>query len=242
MIPTRSLRACVIAWTVGLWTIACASDGSVRLLNVSNDASRELYRDLNSAFAHTWLERTGQRVKIQQSHGGSAKQARSVIDGLPADVVSLGLSADIDAIAQRSGRVSLHWQDRLPHHSAPCTSTVVFVVRRGNPKRVHDWPDLLRPDVSVMTSNPKTSAGGRWAYVAAWGWALRAFGGDERRAEDTLRQLYARVPILDTGARGTTVSFVERGMGDVMLAWENEAILTVTKLRSEEHTSELHHT
>jgi sulfate/thiosulfate-binding protein len=226
-IPTIRSWLATLLVVLGL---GCGNDGSVRLLNVSYDPTRELYREVNAVFAADWLAATGQKVKIQQSHGGSGKQARSVIDGLPADVVTLGLGGDIDAIASKSGRVARDWQSRLPQRSTPYTSTVVMVVRRGNPKAIRDWADLARPGVEVMTSNPKTSAGGRWAYVAAWGWALRQFGGDQAKAQDFLRRVFGNVRVLDTGARGTTVSFVERGIGDVMLAWENEAILAVQKL------------
>ena len=201
------------------------------LLNVSYDPTRELYQEINEAFARQWKARTGQEIEIQQSHGGSGKQARSVIDGLEADVVTLALSADIDAIA-RSGLLPADWQRKLPHNSAPYTSTIVFLVRAGNPKAIRDWPDLARPGISVITPNPKTSGGARWNYLAAWGSVLRA-GGDEARARELVAAIFRNVPVLDTGARGSTVTFVERGIGDVLIAWENEALLTLEELGRE---------
>jgi len=199
------------------------------LLNVSYDPTRELYQDLNAAFARAWKERTGQVVTINQSHGGSGKQARSVIDGLEADVVTLALAYDVDAIAA-AGLIRQEWQARLPDNSAPYTSTIVFLVRRGNPKQVKDWDDLVRPGVSVITPNPKTSGGARWNYLAAWGFALREYGNDEARARDFVARVLKNVTVLDTGARGSTVTFVERGIGDVFIAWENEALLVTRQL------------
>jgi sulfate transport system substrate-binding protein len=196
---------------------------------VSYDPTREFYAEINEAFAKHWKAKTGQDVAFQQSHGGSGKQARSVIDGLEADVVTLALSYDIDAIA-KAGLIPADWQQRLAHNSAPYTSTIVFLVREGNPKRIRDWEDLGRPGVSVITPNPKTSGGARWNYLAAWGSALRRPGGDEAGARDLLTRIFKNVPILDTGARGSTVTFVERGIGDVLIAWENEALLAVQKL------------
>jgi sulfate/thiosulfate-binding protein len=199
------------------------------LLNVSYDPTRELYQELDAAFAKYWKAKGGESVTINQSHGGSGKQARAVIDGLEADVVTLALAYDIDAIAQ-SGLLPRNWQTRLPDNSAPYTSTIVFLVRKGNPKGIKDWDDLVRPGVSVVTPNPKTSGGARWNYLAAWGYALRQNGGGEEKARDLVTRLFKNVPILDTGARGATVSFVERGIGDVLIAWENEAILATREL------------
>jgi sulfate transport system substrate-binding protein len=193
---------------------------------VSYDPTRELYQELDTAFVEAWRNKTGQTVSIRQSHGGSGSQARSVIDGLQADVVTLALAYDIDVIAT-NGLIAAAWQDRLPENSAPYTSTIVFVVRKGNPKGIHDWGDLVKPGVSVITPNPKTSGGARWNYLAAWGYALRQRGGHEEAARSFLGQLYANVPVLDAGARAATNTFVQRGIGDVLLAWENEAFLAV---------------
>ena len=203
--------------------------GAVQLLNASYDPTRELYQEVNAAFARHWKAKTGQDVTIQQSHGGSGKQARSVIDGLPADVVTLALAYDVDAIAN-AGLLPKNWQTRLPNNSSPYTSTIVFLVRKGNPKKIKDWDDLVRPGVSVITPNPKTSGGARWNYLAAWGFALKTHGGDPAKAQDFVKRLYKNVPVLDTGARGATVTFVERGIGDVLLAWENEALLAVREM------------
>ena len=200
----------------------------VTLLNVSYDPTRELYSAVNAAFTRQWEARTGQQVKIEQSHGGSGKQARAVIDGLEADVVTLGLAYDVDAIA-RSGAISADWATRLPEHATPFTSTIVFLVRKGNPRAIKDWDDLVKPGISVITPNPKTSGGARWNYLAAWGYAIKR-GGDDARAREFVTQLYRNVPVLDSGARGATTTFVERGIGDVLLAWENEALLAVAKL------------
>jgi sulfate transport system substrate-binding protein len=199
------------------------------MLNVSYDPTRELYQEVNAAFAARWKAKTGQAVLIQQSHGGSGKQARAVLDGLEADVVTLALAYDVDAIAQ-GGLVAPGWQKRLPHNSCPYTSTMVFLVRKGNPKGVRDWGDLVRPGVSVITPNPKTSGAARWSYLAAWAWALRQPGGTEARARAFVTRLFRNVPVLDTGARGSTNTFVQRGIGDVLLAWENEAFLSVREL------------
>ena len=198
----------------------------LKLLNVSYDPTRELYQDFNTAFAKYWKGKTGQDLEIQQSHGGSGKQARSVIDGLEADVVTLALAYDVDAVAG-SGLLPKNWQTRLPLNSAPYTSTIVFLVRKGNPKHIKDWDDLVKPGLSVITPNPKTSGGARWNYLAAWGYALKKFGNDQTKAKDFVAHIYKNVPVLDTGARGSTVTFVERGIGDVLIAWENEAILAV---------------
>jgi sulfate transport system substrate-binding protein len=196
------------------------------LLNVSYDPTRELYRDFNAAFAADWKKQTGETVKINQSHGGSGKQSRSVIDGLEADVVTLALAYDIDAMHEHGGLVPADWQKRLPDNSAPYTSTIVFLVRKGNPKGIKDWDDLVKPGIGVITPNPKTSGGARWNYLAAWGYAAKKFGGDAA-AKDFVAKLYKNVLVLDTGARGATTTFVERGQGDVLLAWENEALLAL---------------
>ncbi|MGH7527734.1 MAG: sulfate ABC transporter substrate-binding protein, partial [Gemmatimonadales bacterium] len=200
------------------------------LLNVSYDPTRELYEDFNLQFATYWKGKTGQEVKIRQSHGGSGKQARSVIDGLEADVVTLALAYDIDQIAEKGGGLPANWQGRLPNNSSPYTSTIVLLVRKGNPKGIKDWVDLAKPGVSVVTPNPKTSGGARWNYLAAWAWALRQPGGNEAKAKDLVTKLYRNVPVLDAGARGSTTTFVERGIGDVLIAWENEALLAIKEL------------
>jgi sulfate/thiosulfate transport system substrate-binding protein len=202
----------------------------VTLLNGSYDPTRELYEDFNKQFAAYWKGKSGQEVKIRQSHGGSGKQARSVIDGLEADVVTLALAYDIDQIAEKGGSLPVDWQSRLPHNSAPYTSTIVLLVRKGNPKGIRDWGDLAKPGVSVVTPNPKTSGGARWNYLAAWAWALRQPGGSEAKAKDFVSRLYKNVPVLDAGARGSTTTFVERGIGDVLIAWENEALLAIKEL------------
>jgi sulfate transport system substrate-binding protein len=214
-------------WVFAVW-LACVAPPGARaqdtLLNVSYDPTRELYRAVDRSFAAAWLKQTGQRVTINASHGGSGAQARSVLEGLPADVVTLAVASDIDVLADH-GLLAKDWQSRLPDDSSPMTSTIVFLVRAGNPKGIHDWPDLIRPGISVITPNPKTSGGARWNYLAALGWALRQPGATEASGEDYLRKLFAQVPILDTGARGATTTFVQRGQGDVLLAWENEALL-----------------
>jgi len=202
----------------------------IQLLNVSYDPTRELYQEVNATFAKHWKEKTGQVLVVDQSHGGSGKQARSVMDGLQADVVTLALAADIDAIASK-GLIARDWQSRLPNHSGPYTSTIVLLVRKGNPKGIRDWGDLARPGVAVITPNPKTSGGARWNYLAAWGWALRQPGGSEAKARELIAALYKNVPILDTGARGSTITFIERGIGDVLIAWEDEALLVTKKLK-----------
>jgi len=207
---------------------ALAAD--ITLLNVSYDPTRELYQDYNHAFAAYWQEKTGDRVTIRASHGGSGKQARSVIDGLQADVVTLALAFDIDALHQQRNLLPADWISRLPDNSSPYTSTIVFLVRKGNPKNIHDWDDLIKPDVGVITPNPKTSGGARWNYLAAWAWAQQTFAGDEAKIRDYIGKLLANVPVLDTGARGATTTFVERGVGDVLLAWENEAFLAQREL------------
>ena len=199
------------------------------LLNVSYDPTRELYQQYNAAFAKYWQAKTGEKVSIKQSHGGSGKQARSVIDGLQADVVTLALASDVDAIHDKAKLLPADWQKRLPHNSSPYTSTIVFLVRKGNPKHVKDWDDLVKPGIAVITPNPKTSGGARWNYLAAWAYALKKTG-DEAQAREFVKKLYRNVPVLDSGARGSTTTFVERGIGDVLLAWENEAFLALREL------------
>lgn len=201
-----------------------------QLLNVSYDPTREFYREYNAAFIKHWQEETGERVRVRQSHGGSGSQARAVIDGLDADVVTLALAYDIDAISDRTEHLPADWQSRLARNSSPYTSTIVLLVRTGNPKNIKDWDDLIRPDVQVITPNPKTSGGARWNYLAAWGYALKKHDGDEEKAYDFVRQVYANVPVLDPAARGATNTFVQRRIGDAFIAWENEAILSVEQL------------
>ena len=221
-----------IATTLALATLLALGAGTLsaqELLNVSYDPTRELYQEVNAAFAAQWKAKTGKAVTLQQSHGGSGKQARAVIDGLEADVVTLALAYDVDAIAQ-AGLLAPTWQKRLPQNSCPYTSTLVFLVRKGNPKGIKDWGDLARQGVSVVTPNPKTSGAARWSYLAAWAWALRQPGGNDAKAKAFVAQLFKNVPVLDTGARGSTNTFVQRGIGDVLLAWENEAFLAVKEL------------
>lgn len=206
-----------------------ATASAAELLNVSYDPTRELYRDINAAFAKRWAAAGGGAVTIRQSHGGSGKQARSVIDGLQADVVTLALAYDIDEIAARAKSLPANWQSRLPNNSAPYYSTIVFLVRKGNPKAIRDWDDLIKPGIKVITPNPKTSGGARWNYLAAWGYAKKRYGTD-KAAREYLTRLFANVPVLDSGARGSTTTFVQRGQGDVLLAWENEAFLAVNQL------------
>jgi sulfate transport system substrate-binding protein len=220
------LRLTSIAVAVAALLTGQAAVANTTLLNVSYDPTRELYQEYDAAFAKHWKAKTGETVSVKQSHGGSGKQARAVIDGLDADVVTLALAYDIDAIAEK-GTLDPKWQSRLPHNSSPYTSTYIFVVRKGNPKGVKDWSDLVKPGVSVITANPKTSGGARWAYLAAWGYELKRSNGNEARAKEFVGQLYKNVPVLDSGARGSTVTFAERGIGDVLLAWENEAYLTL---------------
>jgi sulfate transport system substrate-binding protein len=208
---------------------ARAGQPQVQLLNASYDPTRELYEAVNGAFAKEWKGKTGQDVIVKQSHGGSGKQARAVVDGLEADVVTLALAYDVDAIA-KAGLLPADWQKRLPHGAAPYTSTIVFLVRKGNPKGIEGWDDVVRPGVQVITPNPKTSGGARWNYLAAWAHALKKHGGDEGKAREFVRALFRNVPVLDSGARGSTTTFVERGIGDVLLSWENEAFLAVEQL------------
>ncbi|MFM2092742.1 MAG: hypothetical protein RLZZ127_3231 [Planctomycetota bacterium] len=223
MSPIRSLRALLVA---GIAAGLGAAD--ITLLNVSYDPTREFYSEFNKAFAADYQAKTGKSVEINQSHGGSGKQARAVIDGIPADVVTLALAYDIDAIAEKSKLIAADWQQKLPHNAAPYTSTIVFVVRKGNPKGIRDWGDLVKPGVKIVTPNPKTSGGARWNYLAAWGWALRQPGGSDATAKEFITKLFRNVPVLDTGARGSTITFTERGIGDVFLSWENEAYLILS--------------
>jgi len=220
--------------TIALIGTATAQAADVKLLNVSYDPTRELYQEYNAAFAKHWKETTGQTIEIQQSHGGSGKQARSVIDGLDADVVTLALAYDVDQLYQKAKLIPEDWQSRLPNNSAPYTSTAVFLVRAGNPKGIKDWDDLVKPGVSVVTPNPKTSGGARWNYLAAYGYALKKYGSDDA-AKDFLKKLYKNVAVLDTGARGATVSFVEREIGDVLIAWENEAYLSLKEYGADKY-------
>ncbi|BBE74632.1 sulfate ABC transporter substrate-binding protein [Oharaeibacter diazotrophicus] len=214
----------LIAAAVAL-PMAAPALADVTLTNVSYDPTRELYKEFNAAFAAKWKADTGETVTIQTSHGGSGKQARAVIDGLPADVVTLALESDIDAIAAKSGKIAADWRGRLPHNSSPYTSTIVFLVRKGNPKGITDWGDLVKDGVEVVTPNPKTSGGARWNYLAAWAWAYGEYGGDEAKIKEYIGTLFKHVPVLDTGARGSTTTFAQRQIGDVLLAWENEAFL-----------------
>ena len=209
----------------GLGRPAHAADQTI--LNVSHDPTRELYQEYNAAFAKYWKGETGDNVTVQQSHGGSGKQSRSVIDGLKADVVTLALAYDIDAIAERAKSLPADWQTRLPQNSAPYTSTIVFVVKKGNPKAIKDWADLVKPGVAVITPNPKTSGGARWNYLAAWGYALQANGNDEKKAQAFVSALFKNAPVLDSGARASTLTFTQRGLGDVLIVWENEAYLAL---------------
>jgi sulfate transport system substrate-binding protein len=222
------LLAAVVALTLSL--AAPLPAATVTLLNVSYDPTREFYDDYNKAFAAYWKAKTGDIVVVNQSHGGSGKQARSVIDGLEADVVTLALAYDVDALSKEGQLIPPNWQTRFPDNSTPYTSTIVFLVRKGNPKNIHDWSDLIRPGIAVITPSPKTSGGARWNYLAAWAWAQRQPGGSDATAEAFVGKLYKNVPVLDSGARGATTTFVQRGIGDVLLAWENEAYLAVKQL------------
>ncbi len=212
-------------WALGALVGVAALAKDIQLLNVSYDPTREFYAEYNEAFSKHWNAKTGDSVRVTQSHGGSGKQARSVIDGLRADVVTLALSYDIDAIAKKPALLAPEWQKRLPDNSTPYTSLIVFLVRKGNPKGIRDWSDLVRPGVGVITANPKTGGGARWNFLAAYGYALKQSGGDEAKAVDFVKKLYDNVPVLDSGARGSTVTFIERGVGDVLITWENEALL-----------------
>ena len=211
--------------TIAIGLAGTSAYAQTSILNVSYDPTRELYKAINPAFAADWKAKTGEDIKIEASHGGSGAQARAVIDGLDADVVTLALAADIDAIAAKTGKIPADWQKRLPNNSAPYTSTIVFLVRAGNPKNIKDWDDLARPGVSVITPNPKTSGGARWNYLAAWAYGLKKFGGDAAKTQAFVAAIYKNAPVLDTGARGSTISFAQRGLGDVLIAWENDAFL-----------------
>jgi len=220
-------KSLVLVLSILLLATASVQAAEVTLLNVSYDPTRELYTEFNAAFAKEWQKQSGDKVRFRQSHGGSGKQARGVIDGLEADVVTLALAGDIDAIAERAKLLPADWQQRLPDNSAPYTSTIVFLVRKGNPKGIKDWNDLVKPGVSVITPNPKTSGGARWNYLAAWGYALKQNNGDEAKARAFITALFKNVPVLDSGARGATTTFVQRGLGDVFISWENEAFLAL---------------
>ncbi|MEW5889422.1 MAG: sulfate ABC transporter substrate-binding protein [Pseudomonadota bacterium] len=226
----RISRRGLLATLILTLALAPAARAETVLLNVSYDPTRELYQDFNRAFARHWQAQTGQTVAVRQSHGGSGKQARAVIDGLEADVVTLALAYDVDALHDKGKLIPADWQKRLPHNSSPYTSTIVFLVRKGNPKQIRDWDDLVRPGISVITPNPKTSGGARWNYLAAWGYALKKYGNDEAKAKDFVARLYRNVAVLDSGARGSTTTFTERGIGDVFISWENEAFLAVKEL------------
>ncbi len=224
-------------WQAGLLLILLSGSAlakDIQLLNVSYDPTRELYQDYNAAFSKYWQGKTGDKVTIRQSHGGSGKQATSVINGIDADVVTLALAYDVDAIAER-GVIDKNWITRLPDNSAPYTSTIVFLVRKGNPKQIHDWPDLAKPGISIITPNPKTSGGARWNYLAAWGYALHHNNNDQAKAQDFVKSVFKNVEVLDSGARGATNTFVERGIGDVLIAWENEALLAVNEVGKDKY-------
>ncbi len=228
LLAAALLMLCAV---IGPWASGCGDGAaSVTLLNVSYDPTREFYKDYNALFVEHWRAQGGGAVEIRTSHGGSGKQARSVIDGLEADVVTLALAVDIDAIAQHGGQVADDWQARLPGNASPYTSTIVLLVRKGNPKNIRDWDDLVKPGVEVITPNPKTSGGARWNYLAAWAHALRKSGGDAAAAREFVARLYQNVPVLDAGARASTTTFVQRGIGDVLIAWENEALLAREEL------------
>jgi sulfate transport system substrate-binding protein len=230
---SKTFACFVMVLGIGVTSVGAAAGQpakEVTLLNVSYDPTREFYQEFNAAFAKYWKEKTGTEVTVRQSHGGSGKQARSVIDGLEADVVTLALAYDIDAIHENGGLLPKDWQKRLPDNSTPYTSTIVFLVRKGNPKGIKDWDDLVKPGVAVITPNPKTSGGARWNYLAAWGYARRKNGGDEEKAKDFVTRLFRNVPVLDSGARWATTTFVQRGIGDVFISWENEALLALNEM------------
>lgn len=220
----------LLSLSLSILPVPAHAADKLALLNVSYDPTRELYENINPIFAKHWKEKTGQDISIKQSHGGSGKQARAVIDGLPADVVTLALAYDIDTIAEKTGKIPANWQSRLAHNASPYTSTIVFLVRKDNPKHIKNWDDLVKPGVQVITPNPKTSGGARWNYLAAWAYADKKFGGDETKIKAFIKQLFNNVPILDTGARGSTTTFVQRGIGDVLISWENEAFLAINEL------------
>ncbi len=223
------MKSKIIGVILSVALFSCAAK-EIKLLNVSYDPTRKLYEEINQAFGTAWQSKTGDKLEIQQSHGGSGKQARSVIDGLQADVVTLALAYDIDMISEKGKLLAADWQKRLPNNSCPYTSTIVFLVRKGNPKAIKDWDDLVKPGISIVTPNPKTSGGARWNYLAAWGYALKKFGNDQNKAKDFVARLFKNVAVLDTGARGATTTFVQRQTGDVLIAWENEAILSIKEI------------
>ena len=225
-----SLRRAAVLGLLAVWPLSVSAQKGVTLLNVSYDPTRELYEDFNAAFARYWKSKSTENVTVRQSHGGSGRQARSVVDGLQADVVTLALAFDVDALATTGKLIPKNWQARLANNSAPYTSTMVFLVRKGNAKKIKDRDDLARPGVSVITPNPKTSGGARWNYLAAWGFALRKYNNDEDKAKDFVARLFRNVPVLDSGARGSTTTFIERGIGDVLINWENEAMLAMEQL------------
>lgn len=231
---TRAVLLPIVGTLLFVLSAVAPASSEISILNVSYDPTRELYQEFNPAFARYWKEKTGEDVKIQQSHGGAGKQARAVIDGLEAHVITLALSYDIDVIAEKAGVIDKNWQSRLPHNSTPYTSTIVFLVRKDNPKGIKDWDDLVKPGISVITPNPKTSGGARWNYLAAWAFASDKFQKDETQVKDFIVRLFKNVPVLDSGARGSTTTFVQRGIGDVLLAWENEALLATNKLNQGE--------
>lgn len=224
---TTKLKQVFLAGALGLAVLAQSPAKDIKLLNASYDPTREMYQEFNAAFAKHWKENAGDTLTVLQSHGGSSKQARSVIDGLEGDVVTLALAYDIDMIAEKGKLLPADWQKRLPNNSSPYTSTIVFLVRKGNPKGIKDWDDLVRPGVSIIPANPKTSGAARWTYLAAWGYALKKNNGDEAKAKEFVTKFYKNVPVLDTGARGATTTYSQRGIGDVMVGWENEAILSI---------------
>lgn len=228
----KSLLKLAIVGALGFASLA-ASAAEITLLNVSYDPTRELYQDFNAAFAKYWQTKTGDKVTVKASHGGSGKQARAIIDGLEADVATLALAYDVDQLYERGKLIPKDWQKRLQHNSSPYTSTIVFLVRKGNPKKIKDWDDIVKPGVAVITPNPKTSGGARWNYLAAWAYALKQNNNDEAKAKEFVGKLFKNVPVLDTGARGSTTTFVERGIGDVLLAWENEAYLALKEFGSD---------
>jgi sulfate transport system substrate-binding protein len=233
-IARQLLRAAVLAGVLALLA-GVARAKQMTLLNVSYDPTRELYTEFNAAFARYWKAKTGDNVTVKQSHGGSSKQARSVIDGLQADVVTLALAYDVDAIAEKGKLLPADWQKRLPHNSAPYTSTIVFLVRKGNPKGIKDWDDLVKPGVSLIPANPKTSGAARWVYLSAWGYALKNYGHDEAKAKEFVTKFYRNVPVLDSGARGATTTFIQRGIGDVLVGWENEAYLALQEFGADKY-------
>lgn len=223
----KLFRRVVVTGFVLILTPLPSVNAAQAILNVSYDPTRELYREINPIFIEEWKKKTGEEIEIQASHGGSGAQARAVVEGLEADVVTLALANDIDVIASKTGKIPTKWQERLPHNSSPYTSTIVFLVRKGNPKNIHDWDDLARPGVGVVTPNPKTGGGARWNYLAAWGFGLKKYKNDEAKTQELVRAIYKNVPVLDSGARGSTMTFTKRGIGDVLITWENEAHLAL---------------